>query len=269
MAKITCNMISYTLKRTVDLTIVVPTVTIPGSMGPAESLKYQGKPKYPVLYLFHGMGNNHAQWTGYTKLELYAEERNMVVVMISAENKSYVNLGGDRYYDFIENELQDFIKGTFPVSTRPEDTYVAGLSMGGYGTYVHALRNPEKYAAAGCLSPAVKFNPYSLSRGEVGAIGFNDDEVEPEIRPYDIADKAIAEGKKLPPFYICAGGNETGLIELNKVMYDKLKAAGVKVEWDVIEGYGHEWRFWDIEIEKFLDWIPRTDVYAAEGKRRI
>ena len=90
MAKFTCNFISYTLKRTVDITVIIPSVTIPESMGMtlAEGKKprHQKADKYPVLYLLHGMGNNHAQWTGYTNVELFAEERNMAVVMLSAEN---------------------------------------------------------------------------------------------------------------------------------------------------------------------------------------
>ena len=204
--------------------------------GTKDSLKYQGKPKFPVLYLFHGMGNNHAQWTGYTNVELFAEERNIAVVMISAENKSYVDFNGEDFYSFIEVELQDFIKGTFPISDRPEDTYIAGLSMGGYGTLVHALRNPEKYAAAGAFSAAVELN--------------------------SLADKLIAEGKSFPKMYIACGEDDF-LFETNKKFKDKLAAAGVDVTWDSLPGYGHVWRFWNIEVEKFLDFIPRTDAYAG------
>jgi hypothetical protein len=50
---------------------------------------------------------------------------------------------------------------------------------------------------------------------------------------------------------------------------DELKELGADVTWDEIEGYGHEWRFWDIEVEKFLDWLPREDAYAKKGKRAI
>ena len=39
--------------------------------------------------------------------------------------------------------------------------------------------------------------------------------------------------------------------------------------WDEVAGFGHEWRFWDMQVEKFLDWIPRDDVYAKMGKRPV
>ena len=282
MAKFTCNFISYTFKRTVDITVVIPSVTIPESMGLVanaeitddhggdfSALMGQGPKarhtkdaKYPVLYLFHGMGNNHAQWTGYTNVELYAEERNIAVVMISAENKSYVNMGGDAFYDFIEEELPDFVCGMFPISRRPEDTYIAGLSMGGFGTLVHALSHPEKYAALGAFSAAIQLNPSSLSGGP-------DTGIIPDYDPETLADRLIAAGTAFPKTYIACGAKDF-LYEANKAFCRKLVDAGVDVTWDELPEYGHEWRFWNIEVEKFLIFIEsvRTDAYAG-SKRQV
>ena len=66
MAKFNCNVISYTLKRAVDITVIIPTPTIPDSLGfGGVKPSHTPKEKYPVLYLLHGMGNNNATWTGY------------------------------------------------------------------------------------------------------------------------------------------------------------------------------------------------------------
>ena len=63
MAKLVCNFISYALKRTVDITVVLPSVTIPEAMqlpmpGKENPVPptHEVKEKYPVLYLLHGMG---------------------------------------------------------------------------------------------------------------------------------------------------------------------------------------------------------------------
>lgn len=77
MAKIQCNAISYVLKRTVDVTIILPTISIPEAIQNKGELHHEYPLKYPVLYLLHGYGNNHAQWTGYSNVELYAEERKL------------------------------------------------------------------------------------------------------------------------------------------------------------------------------------------------
>ena len=103
MARFQCNVISYVLQRTVDITVIVPSVTIPEALGGEASPSHVLEERYPVLYLLHGMGNNHATWCGYSNIELYAEERNIAVVMISGENKCYRNVqGGDKFFEFIE-----------------------------------------------------------------------------------------------------------------------------------------------------------------------
>lgn len=217
---------------------------------------------YPILYLLHGFGNNHATWTGYTNVELYAEERNIAVVMLSAENKSYVNHpSGDQFYDFISKELPEFICGMFPISDQPKDTYIAGLSMGGYGTLVHALNRPEQFAAFGAFSAAVSLNPATLSGGE-------EKPLDPMFDPTTLAKKIAENNGKFPKAYIACGEKDF-LFNDNVQFKDKLIELGADVTWISHPDFGHEWRFWNMQVEAFLDWIPRTDVYGAKGKRQV
>ncbi|MDR1970917.1 MAG: esterase family protein [Treponema sp.] len=267
MARFLCNFISYTLRRAVDITVVVPSVTIPESMGvgapsgaPAKC-RHTKADKYPVLYLLHGYGNNHATWNGYTRIELFAEEHNIAVVMFSAENKFYVNHGNDdNYYDFIQNELPDFVLGMFPVSSRPADTYIAGLSMGGFGSLAHAFSNPEKYAAVGAFSAAVSLDVTHVQDLYKSLSALYD--------PLINAKKRREEGRKLPKIFITCGEKDF-LYEANVKFKDDLIALGEDLTWESLPGYGHEWRFWDLQAEKFLGWIPRTDSFVNSGKRQV
>lgn len=263
MAKFNCNVISYTLKRTVDITVVIPSPTIPESMG-MFGTKACHKPiaKYPVLYLLHGFGNNHATWSGYTSVELFAEERNIAVVMLSAENKSYVNHpSGDQFYDFIAYELPEFICGMFPISEQPKDTYIAGLSMGGFGTFVHALNRPKQFTAFGAFSAAVALNPSALLGGESKPI-------DPMFDPLTLARKIVENKGDFPKAYI-ACGEEDFLYKDNLQFQAQLIEMGADVTWVSLPNYGHEWRFWNLQVEAFLDWIPRTDEYATKEKRKV
>lgn len=285
MAKFACNFISYTLLRTVDITVVIPSVTIPESMGSGNSpfrkimqkaagvdgnefavkdmtIKHTKQDKYPVLYLLHGYGNNHATWTGYTNLELYAEERNIAVVMISAENKSYVNHGSiDRFFDFVNQELPDFVCGMFPISNRPENTFIAGLSMGGFGALIHGLTHPEKYAAVGAFSAAVSLNTSLMA-------GHEDKGLVPAYDPMSLAKKLFESGISFPTLYISCGEKDP-LFAANKAFRESLVSMGANTAWVTHPDFGHEWRFWDMQAEQFLDWIPRTDAYAKAGRRQI
>ncbi len=257
MARFECNMISYVLRHSVDLTVVVPTLCYQAITDYANGKKPNHKPehKYPVLYLLHGHGNDHATWTSYTNIEFFAEEHQIAVVMFSAENKAYINHpSGDNFFDFISVELPEFIKAMFPISERPEDTYIAGLSMGGYGTLVHALNFPERFCAFGAFSAGIR--PRAAEDGGI----------DPRFDPYQAAKKAAGEGKTFPKAYLACGTRD-GLYQSNVEFREELKRLGADVTWDE-EDYDHEWRFWNLEVERFLNWIPRTDPYAGK-KRRI
>lgn len=244
MAKIQCNVISYTLQRTVDIDVILPSVTIPESMFNKGKVHHDYLQKLPVLYLLHGFGNNHAQWCGYTNVELYAEERQIAVVMISGENKKYIDQNDDLFAEFIQNELPEFITQVFPISTRKEDTYIAGLSMGGFGALYHGLSHPEKYGALGAFSPGIKMDG----------------------NPIDIFEVLDTSSVDIPIYMSC--GDQDFLYDTNLEFLDSLKEKGVDVTWVSEPNYEHEWRFWDLCIERFLDWIPRTDDYV-NMKRKV
>ena len=263
-----CNFYSYVLNRAVDISVVVPSVTCPESLGLGGTTPWHELPaKFPVLYLLHGFGNNHAQWFGYSNVEMYAEERRIAVVTMSAENKAYADAGADDFARFVDEELPAFVTNYFPVSAKPEETYIAGLSMGGFGALLHGITHPSRYRAIGSFSGGTGINPVTFVEDPLGAKG-----IEAELpRRFDLAalaDDAAAAGATLPPLYI-ACGTEDFLYQANLVFKDHLVELGADVTWDEVAGFGHEWRFWDMQVEKFLDWIPRDDVYAQMGKRSV
>ncbi len=269
MAVFQCNVISYVLVRTVDITVIVPSTTIPETMAAMEengnpaAISHAVKEAYPVLYLMHGMGNNHAQWRGYTNIELFAEEHNIAVVMISGENRYYRNgPAKDRFFEFVSKEVPEFVTNYFPISAAPEHSYIAGLSMGGYGALLHGLTHPERYAAIGSFSGVM-----------LPADTVNDSEREEKYAngPFDmiwLAKKVLKEGKKVPPLYIACGEDDS-LYKSNVDFVTVLREQHADVTWVSVPGFAHVWRFWNRQVEEFLKWIPRTDGYAAGGLRQI
>lgn len=259
MAKFQCNMISYVLNRAVDITVIIPTVTIPESMGmTGEAPTHVIKEKYPVLYLLHGMGNNHATWNGYSNVELFAEEQQLAVVMISGENKAYRKVpDGDDFFRFVAEEVPEFVTNMFPISAEPQHSYIAGLSMGGYGAVLHGFSAPERFAAIGSFSGAV------CGMAEPG----KEPEETPEYPPY-LFKKCVAEGRKVPPIYLACGEDDF-LYGMNQDFLKLLNEHQAEVTWVSLAGYGHEWRFWDMQVEEFMKWIPRTDGYAGKENRKV
>ncbi len=264
MAKLVCNFLSYSLQRATDITVVLPSTTCPEAMElPGQLPATHVLPaKFPVVYLLHGFANNHAQWTGYTNVELYAEERQIAIVNVSAENKSYVKCGPDDFDRFIDEELPEFVENYFPVSAKPEERYIAGLSMGGYGAFLHGLRHPERYRAIGGFSAGVDV--------DLAAFGIDPATTpvgtDPSYNLHVLAKQVAEEGKAFPKIYD-ACGTEDPFFKANELYAKELMDLGADVTWKAVPGFGHEWRFWDQQVEQFLDWIPRDDEYAKLGKR--
>lgn len=253
MAHIIVNFLSATLERSVEIAVILPTITAP-ELGIYKSgeAHYEGQAKYPVCYLLHGYLNDYHSWEAYTSIERYAEERSIAIVLISGENKSFSNIHNDNFEDFIEGELQDFIKGTFPISDRMEDTYIAGLSMGGYGALYHALNYPEKYMGVGAFSPAI-IETYPGTRKK-------------KVDLTKLLEKDIQSGVDLPWMYVTIG-NKDGLLNEVKPFLTCMKKNHLEGYQKIVPGYDHEWPFWDIEVKYFLDMLPRSDAYAGTKKR--
>lgn len=137
MAIIEMNFISQSLRRTVTVNVIIPLDKKPLPGMPAR----EDKP-FKTLYLLHGGYGNYTDWVNGTRIQRWAEEQNLVVVMPSGDNKFYVDIPdlGDYYGKFIGEELVEFTRKMFPLSHKKEDTYIAGLSMGGYGATVNGLK---------------------------------------------------------------------------------------------------------------------------------
>ena len=84
-----------------------------------------------VLYLLHGYSDDHSIWMRRTSVERYAAQYNLAVIMPAVNHSFYTNeVQGERYWDYVSEELPQVMHRFFRLSQRPEDTFVAGLSMG-------------------------------------------------------------------------------------------------------------------------------------------
>src|SRR5262249_34286686 len=108
------------------------------------------------LYLLHGYSDDHTAWQRWTSIERYAEGLNLAVVMPAVHLSFYNDMAyGGAYWQFISEEVPALVRDVFSLSSKREDNFVAGLSMGGYGAFKMALTHPERFAAAASLSGAV------------------------------------------------------------------------------------------------------------------
>ena len=117
---------------------------------------YGNGKKYPVLWLLHGTFGGYSDWIRKSNLETYACEHDCIVVMMGVGNADYeawpaFTLGYDATR-YVTEELMPMVYNWLPASSKREDNFISGLSMGGGGTGKISINYPENYAAALIMS---------------------------------------------------------------------------------------------------------------------
>ncbi|MBE6630209.1 MAG: esterase family protein [Ruminococcaceae bacterium] len=214
-----------------------------------------------VLWLLHGLSDNHTGWMRYTAIERYARKHRLAVVMPNVDRSWYTDTAyGANYFSFVTKELPEVCFKTFrQMSRKREDNIVAGLSMGGYGAIKAALCCPEQYDAcislSGSLDITRKGRPCNLNEWQ-SIFGFDmKDPLELEGSRHDLfalAEKAKSEGKQLPRLYLWCG-TEDHLIEINRTFDRHLTELGIDHKFETSEG-DHSWKWWDLHIQSALEW---------------
>lgn len=263
------------------INIILP--DLPRDMDPR--VYYPENEKLKVLWLLHGTFGDCTDWIRRTNIEVYACEKNIAVVMPSGLNSDYVNWKGFgvgfNMYDYLFEELMPMIYSWYPISRKREDNYIAGLSMGGFGAMVYALNRPEKFCAAASLSaplydprkpldvkmPRTVATPPHLAayrnerrNNQIANCGSEEAFLASPANVWDKLISNVEEGVDLPKLYFCCGTKD-----FFYPTFQSFRAFAAEKNYPIVfeeeEGYGHEWRFWDKYIERFLQlYIPECPV---------
>jgi len=250
LALIHCNFHSEVLQLAVSMDVLLP-----------QALCLKDR-RAPVLYLLHGLSDDHTIWQRRTSIERYADAHGLAVVMPAVDRSFYTDMArGPRYWTYISEELPRVARALFPISDRRRDTFVAGLSMGGFGAFKLALNHPQRYAAAASLSGA-------LDLVDLAAQESDDPERQrelatifgsPEALPGSANDllhlaAKVGRSRQAPRLYQCCG-TEDFLLANNQRFRRRAARAGLKLTYE--QGPGdHEWGYWDRQIQRVLAWLP-------------
>lgn len=254
MALISCNFYSEVLELGTSMSVILPE-RAESQIG-TETTARSGPP--PVLYLLHGLSDDDTMWLRATSIDRYASALGLAVVMPQVHRSFYTDLPhqGGQYFTFLSQELPQVVGSFFNVSDRREDTFVAGLSMGGFGALKWALTHPERFAAAASLSGAVDLQRL-IDSGEREALFENvlggrtlGDAGGDLFAAIDAVDVAAA-----PRLYVACGTEDVRLVDGNRRLASYAGERGLDVTTSFTSG-DHEWGYWDARIQDVLAWLP-------------
>ncbi len=274
MAVIKMNFLSEELSMQTNVTVCLPTYSFSDKMEGKYATYVPGM-KYQVMYLLHGGSGDDSDYVNFTNIVRYADKYKVAVIMPSAYNSCYTDYDdGAKYFTYISEELPKVCETMFPISTKREDTFVAGLSMGSHGAMKVAMLNPEKYSAALMMSGA------SYRPGVPGMVPTKDGEFDLDgaIMPpiggiagkmedpdfiygtvndvYATAKTNVEKGKKLPKLFFRVGDCDHALYRTLRAEKD-LKEWGYETKLEVVKGMGHEWDLWDETLKIAIsEWLP-------------
>ncbi|THF84185.1 alpha/beta hydrolase [Cohnella fermenti] len=275
MSIVTMNFESQYLHSSHEVSIILP-----NRPRDVDARKYYaGGARYKVLWLLHGTFGDHTDWLRRTNIELYAGEKDLIVVMPSALNSNYSNwdraMLGYGMYDYLTEELMPLIYNWFPASGKREDNFIAGLSMGGRGAIKYAVNHPDKFAAAAILSAApvdfsalteedlTKDDPFSQRmKGMVDNAGGLDAFVNSNENVWAIMN-ALAGTGTLPKLLFACGTADKPIYDNLLLFQEHAGRIGLEAEFWTLEGFRHEWRFWDLAIQQALEFFGLEDSGAS------
>lgn len=214
---------------------------------------------YPVLYLLHGLSDDHTIWHRRTSIERYVDGLPLIVVMPTTARGFYIDAAeGPAYGTAFACDLVPLIDRTFHTIPERSGRALAGLSMGGYGAVRLACGNPAMFCAAASHSGALAFGsgPFR-AEGSEGAEFQRILGDDPGSGPNNLFNLTSSlEPTARPALWIDCGVDDF-LIEPNRYFHTHLGEIGYDHEYVEHPGV-HNWDYWDRHIQESLRFVCRA-----------
>jgi len=227
---------------------------------------------YPVLYLLHGGGDDQTGWVQFGEVQYLTDKAiaegtatSMIVVMPDANTgkRGYSNnaTGTWRYEDFFFQEFMPFIEKTYRIKADKHYRAVAGLSMGGDGTFTYALHHPELFSSACPLSAGT--GPLTIEDAKTRLTKETPGISEQDITAYYNRQSVLALVNNMPDtlkkavrWYIDVGDDDF-LYEGNSLVHIAMRKKEIPHEFRTRDG-AHNWTYWRASLPAVLEFVSQA-----------
>jgi enterochelin esterase-like enzyme len=224
---------------------------------------------YPVLYLLHGGGDDQTGWIQFGEVLQIADKTikvgkatPMIIVMPDASTgrRGFFNdiKGEWRYEDFFFEELIPYVEKTYRIKNEKRYRAVAGLSMGGGGSFMYALHHPEMFSSACPLSAYI--GALSVEQFKERLSRNNESYSDSVIQSYyehhnalSLINKITDEQIKTVRWFIDCGDDDF-LYEGNSLVHIAMRKKEIPHEFRIRDG-GHSWTYWRESLPAVLEFV--------------
>ena len=221
----------------------------------------------PVVYMLHGYSDDYTIWQRRTSIERYADRHGIMVVMLEGAKSFYINAadGSGDYEQHILDSIA-FTERTIRCRSDRAGRGIGGLSMGGYGTLLFALKHPQLFASAVAHSGVTDIITWSKQPGRDSLLKrILGPKPRPDIDCFSLARKLVKSGKPMPKLRIDCGADDF-LLDQNNRLHAHLTKLGIDHQFEIHPG-AHNWEYWDTHIQSALEFHKRVFDGAPTTKR--
>jgi len=222
------------------------------------------KPPYRTLYFLPGYSGGGLETATFTNFAMYSALYGVAIILLDGENSFYLDddQRGAKFSQYAGKEIVEATRALLPLSHRREDTYIGGISMGGYGALVNGLRYADTFGKIAMLSPALEMhrrqreNPElcPIPLGELeGAIGKEETLIGTYKDPHFASKKAIAEGK-LPEIFLGCGRQDELVIAASRRYKAFMEEQGHPITFYEQDGL-HDHTFWKQALTPLCEFL--------------
>lgn len=228
---------------------------------------------YPVLYLLHGSGDDQTGWIQFGEVQHIADRAiaagtatAMIIIMPDANTgqRGYFNDVNNewRYEDFFFEELLPFVEQKYRIKTEKRYRAIAGLSMGGGGSFFYAMHRPDLFSSACPLSASLRSNTFETFKKGLENNGVNVKSPNMLQAYYDrhqalrqIELNSLEDMKSVRWYFDC--GDDDFLYEGNSLVHIALRQKEVPHEFRIRDG-GHTWGYWRSSLPEVLSFVSES-----------
>lgn len=227
---------------------------------------------YPVLYLLHGGGDDQTGWVQFGEVlhitdKAIAEGKAtpMIIIMPDANTtrRGYSNnaSGTWLYEDFFFKELMPFVEKKYRIKGEKRFRAIAGLSMGGDGSFTYALHHPELFSSACPLSAGT--GPLTLDIAKTNVRRFDSTATDTQVEAFFnrqsvplLVNNVPDSLKRAVRWYIDCGDDDF-LYEGNSLVHIAMRKKEIPHEFRIRNG-GHTWTYWRQALPEVLEFVSQA-----------